>query len=60
MRDLRQERGAWRGKADGEGMSVNVSLQPRGANAAQVRFCVGILCDTETWTRVTGPAAERR
>jgi uncharacterized protein (DUF2147 family) len=57
IRSLRQDRQGWRGIINDGGTQLNFTMRLRSSNSAQARFCFGIVCDTETWSRI-GAAGE--
>lgn len=59
IRDLAADRAGFKGKAVDGGMTVNLTMRPGSANSAQVRFCLGIICETETWQRSANDQARR-
>jgi uncharacterized protein (DUF2147 family) len=60
LRDLRQTRGIWRGKAVDGTAQLNLTLQPRGTDAINARYCLGFLCENDIWTRApSGRPASR-
>jgi uncharacterized protein (DUF2147 family) len=52
VRDLRQERGVWRGVAVDGTFRLNLTLRPSGPDTMVARYCFGPVCESETWTRV--------
>lgn len=51
LRDLKQTRNGWKGQLNDGGTALTLSMRPQSGGAAQVRFCFGVVCDTETWRR---------
>jgi uncharacterized protein (DUF2147 family) len=58
LRDLKQTRTGWKGKLNDGGTGLTLSMQPQAGGTAQVRFCLGVLCDTETWRRLSSVPAQ--
>jgi uncharacterized protein (DUF2147 family) len=52
IRGLQRDRRGWRGQINDGGTTLNLTLRMSGPSTAQARFCFGIVCDTETWSRV--------
>jgi uncharacterized protein (DUF2147 family) len=57
VRDLKLGRSGWGGKLVDGGMTLNFTMRPQPRDTAQVRFCFGVICDTETWQRVSSVPA---
>jgi uncharacterized protein (DUF2147 family) len=52
VRGLRWERQVWRGQVNDGGMTLNFTLRINGPTTALARYCLGILCEEESWSRV--------
>jgi uncharacterized protein (DUF2147 family) len=53
VRGLKKDRAGWKGKIVDGGTQLNFTMRPQNGDAAQVRFCFGVLCETEVWQRVS-------
>jgi hypothetical protein len=53
VRGLKKERAGWKGKLVDGGTQLNFTMRPQAGDSAQIRFCFGVVCDTETWQRVS-------
>jgi hypothetical protein len=51
IRDLAASRAGFKGVAVFGGTSINLTMRPAARDSAQVRFCMGLLCENETWQR---------
>lgn len=64
IRDLRGDRQGWRGKINDGGFQLNLTLRLSAPSTAQARYCFGLACETETWSRIgdlreAGPSPSR-
>jgi uncharacterized protein (DUF2147 family) len=64
IRGLQRDRRGWRGQINDAGTTLNFTMRMNSPTTALARFCFGIVCDTETWSRVSaandvGPVSRR-
>jgi uncharacterized protein (DUF2147 family) len=52
VRDLTQSRNGWRGRVIDGTTSLNLTMTARDNGTASARYCLGIFCENDTWTRV--------
>jgi uncharacterized protein (DUF2147 family) len=51
LRDLVSSRGSYKGIAVFGGTTLNLTMRQGARDSAQIRMCLGVFCDTETWQR---------